>query len=83
MTDLESFTALETSEKDIYHKPQEKPRVPQQPAVEINRSEDEVAKYVAGDFTVPAMYYPLDNKLLDAYFAGKQDAFTEEERDLL
>lgn len=29
------------------------------------------------------MYYPLDNKLLDAYFGGKKDGFTEEERDLL
>jgi len=86
VTDLQSFTAAqETSEKDIYHKPaqQDKPRAPTQPVVEINRSEEEVNKYVPGDLSVPAMYYPLDNKLLDAYFGGKQDVFTEEERDLL
>ncbi len=33
--------------------------------------------------TVPYIYYALDNKLIDTYYANRVDLFTEEEKDLL
>ena len=32
---------------------------------------------------MPSIYYALDNKLIDAYYASRIDIFNEEERDLL
>ena len=89
VTDLESFNATEqavkTSEKDINHKPKEvsKPQSSQAPQVEVNKNEEEVQRFVPADFTIPAIYYSVDNKLIDAYYAQRMDVFSEDEKDLL
>ncbi len=35
------------------------------------------------EFTVPHVFYALDSKLIDTYYANRVDVFTDEERDLL
>ena len=70
-----------TSEKDInYQKPQA-PEVkkPSQPAVEVNKCEEEITRLIQHsslDFTVPHIYYAMDNKLIDTYYANRVDIFT-------
>ena len=57
-----------------------------QPAVEVNKSEEEVTRFIQHstlEFNLPHIYYALDNKLIDKYFANRVDIFTDEEKDLL
>lgn len=91
VTDLAAFTsqqeAAKTSEKDIYHQPKEatRPANGKQPEPEVNKCEDEIAKFNPAvlEFSVPSFYYALDNKLIDTYYATRVDVFGEDERDLL
>ncbi len=32
---------------------------------------------------MPSIYYALDNKLIDAYYATRVDVFSEDEKDIL
>jgi len=49
----------------------------------VNKNEEEVSKFSAFEYNVPAIYYALDNKLIDTYYANRVDLFTDEEKDLL
>lgn len=50
--------------------------------MEANRNEEIVSKFVlAEDFNIQT-YYQMDNKLIDAYYA-KRENFSEDEKDLL
>ncbi len=51
--------------------------------MEVNKNEEEVQRFVPADFTIPAIYYSVDNKLIDAYYAQRMDVFSEDEKDLL
>lgn len=35
------------------------------------------------EYNVPALYYALDNKLIDTYYAARTGIFSEDEKDLL
>ena len=77
-----------TSEKDInFKKPQAaEVKKASQPAIEVNKNEEEVTRFIQHstiEFTVPHIYYALDNKLIDTYYANRVDIFTDEEKDLL
>ncbi len=35
------------------------------------------------EFNVPSLYYALDNKLIDTYYANRVGIFNEDEKDIL
>lgn len=89
VTDLASFVkpeAPKTSEKDINFKiPLSKAASASVQQQETNKCEDDITKFNVStlEFSVPYIYYALDNKLIDTYYATRLDIFTEDEKELL
>jgi hypothetical protein len=90
VVDLDSFKAQEaqikTSEKDINHKSDSGLTTTKSPPViEINKNEEEVSKFNPSllEYNTPAIFYALDNKLIDTYYSDRMDIFTDEEKDIL
>ena len=77
---------IKTSDKDINHKVPAATisKVQSVPQVEVNKNEEEISKFTNSiEFQVPSIYYALDNKLIDTYYANRVDIFSEDEKDLL
>lgn len=76
---------IKTSDKDINYKaPSTITKVQSAPQVEVNKNEEEISKFANSiEFQVPSIYYALDNKLIDTYYANRVDIFSEDEKDLL
>ncbi len=77
--------AIKTSDKDINYKaPSTTTKAQSVPQVEVNKNEEDISKFSNSiEFQVPFIYYALDNKLIDTYYANRVDIFSEDEKDLL